>query len=649
MNKNVLSLTLRIYLGLFVISSLVLWFIYSVTYKAEINTVKEREINELSGHNNLVRRIIDSLTSDVLFLSQLPDLRLDFNPDYISQTFLKFSSSKKIYDQVRFIDVNGHEQIRVNWNNASPHIVEKNLLQNKKGRYYFDDTFKLEDNQVFISPLDLNIERNKIEEPLKPMLRIGAPVFNSEGKKIGIILLNYLAKDLIDELKKNIISKHSKLYFLNQDGYWLYSDKKEDEWGFMYADKANQVFKNRFSEKLWDEIYNNNEGQIQNEFGVFSFNTIYPLNLQHFSSTGSGKAFEASKADIEWKKYKWKLISYISKEDLKKITSQTDNNYLILWTLSLIINFIISLIMAKTIVLRQKADADRLSAEKRYRILFEQAGESIVVTQKDKTIMANRRTLNFFEYAHDELLTMPLPALIHQDDRDKLVQNKIKQFDESIESLVFEARIISKTGKEKWAEIRSTRLELQDEIALLYFFLDVSERKKMEARLKELATIDSLTNCYNRGYFSELLIKEIERAHRTEQKLTFIMIDIDHFKKINDTFGHAIGDLVLKKFVEITKCEIRTIDIIGRLGGEEFGVVLPNCTLKNGMNCAERIRLALQECDLKSENMNKDICFTISLGVTELNKFDDIDSLLKRADNALYAAKDEGRNRVVSI
>ncbi len=231
MKKKILKLSLKIFFILFVISSAILWHMYDLTYKSEISKIRSREINDLNDRNAIVVRIMDSLTSDVLFLSRLPDLKTYREPEHIAELFLEFSLAKKVYDQVRFIDSSGKEQIRINWDNGSPKIVERDGLQSKKGRYYFDDTFKLDKEQIFISPLDLNIEHGKVEEALKSMLRIGTPFYDAYNNKKGIVLLNYCGKDLIDELRKNIKSKYSELYFLNQDGYWLYSDKKENEWG----------------------------------------------------------------------------------------------------------------------------------------------------------------------------------------------------------------------------------------------------------------------------------------------------------------------------------------------------------------------------------------------------------------------------------
>ncbi len=646
MKNDVIKLAIKIFLSIFLFSCLIFLYIDNISYKSEISKIRSNEITDLGNHNSFVVKLMTSITSDVLFLSRLPDLRNYTDSDHVDESLLEFSKAKRIYDQIRFLDKSGQEQSRINWNSENPIIIEKNNLQNKKGRYYFDDTINLKRYQVFISPMDLNIEYGEIENPIKPMLRIGTPLFDFENNKKGIVLLNYFAKDLIDNLRNEISSKNSSLYFLNQNGYWLYSNNSKEEWGFMYPDKTDIRFQNKFSDELWEEIYVNNSGQIQNEMGIFTYNTVYPLNAKHVSTDN---IVESDIKNVDWKNYKWKFVSYIPSERLKAISWEVKKDNSIIAISFLIFALFISYILSRTIILKRKSDSERLTAEKRYHVLFEKAGESIVVTASDKTLMTNERSVHLFEYSQDEFLSMPVEALFHSDDRESITKMQDELFNNGDGQLVYEARAITKSGKEKWVEIRPTILEFNNTKALLYFFLDISARKIMEKKLERLATIDSLTQCFNRRFFTETLTKEIERSTRLSQNLSLIMMDIDFFKKVNDTYGHGVGDIVLQKFVELTNIEIRHIDTVGRLGGEEFALLLPNCSIKNGLLCAERIRNSIEEHGFSITGMEEQIRFTISLGVTQIKEDDSVESALKRVDNALYKAKNEGRNRSISL
>lgn len=162
-------------------------------------------------------------------------------------------------------------------------------------------------------------------------------------------------------------------------------------------------------------------------------------------------------------------------------------------------------------------------------------------------------------------------------------------------------------------------------------------------QLEKLATTDDLTQVYNRRKLYELAGYEIERSLRYKHPLSIIMIDIDNFKKINDNFGHDIGDQTLKKLTTLISNTIRATDIFGRIGGEEFILVLPDTNRKDAKEFAERLRASVEkEAFPMVEHM------TISLGVTQCGEEDKINHLFKRVDIALYTAKNDGRNRVVS-
>jgi two-component system cell cycle response regulator len=164
-------------------------------------------------------------------------------------------------------------------------------------------------------------------------------------------------------------------------------------------------------------------------------------------------------------------------------------------------------------------------------------------------------------------------------------------------------------------------------------------------KLEHLARTDSLTGAYNHRYLLDTGSTEIHRSDRYIRTLSVLMIDIDHFKSVNDTFGHGIGDDALIKTVEVLHGQLRAEDTLGRLGGEEFAVVLPETNKKGAIQLAERLRAAISE--LVIETPTGPLSFTVSIGVAERNKEDDFQEILKRADNAMYRAKSQGRNQVV--
>lgn len=171
--------------------------------------------------------------------------------------------------------------------------------------------------------------------------------------------------------------------------------------------------------------------------------------------------------------------------------------------------------------------------------------------------------------------------------------------------------------------------------------------KSALSRIEEIAVRDELTGVYNRRFIMETLQREISRVQRSAGTFSVCLLDLDHFKTVNDSYGHAAGDVVLKRFARIASEALREVDLLGRYGGEEFLIVLPGADVNGGVACGERIRAGLEKCtwpELKDERR-----VTVTGGVATWKQGDTAFSILARADEALYSGKNAGRNRVVHI
>ena len=188
-------------------------------------------------------------------------------------------------------------------------------------------------------------------------------------------------------------------------------------------------------------------------------------------------------------------------------------------------------------------------------------------------------------------------------------------------------------------QLKNYQERLQEMVAELE--MEITERKHAIDELEKLSETDPLTSIYNRRKFNELLEREVERSKRYDSGLSIIMCDIDHFKKINDEFGHDVGDNALKIFSSTIHDNIREVDMFARWGGEEFMILMPNSDINSAESVAEKLRKVIEDTEIK-----KITAFTASFGVTDLNKDDTTESFIKRVDEALYKAKSGGRNKV---
>jgi len=192
-------------------------------------------------------------------------------------------------------------------------------------------------------------------------------------------------------------------------------------------------------------------------------------------------------------------------------------------------------------------------------------------------------------------------------------------------------------------------LSISSLLGLLFFFTFRMAGKMSDARqqIENMAISDGLTGLFNRRHVMERFSEELERAKRLQKDLGCIMIDIDNFKNINDTYGHLVGDKTLREVSDILKNSIRTYDIAGRYGGEEFLIVLPDTGFEDALMMAERMRTNIKAQPAEKSDMAPAITVTISLGIASLRDTDiSIDNMIKRADDGLYAAKKSGRDKV---
>jgi diguanylate cyclase (GGDEF)-like protein len=212
-----------------------------------------------------------------------------------------------------------------------------------------------------------------------------------------------------------------------------------------------------------------------------------------------------------------------------------------------------------------------------------------------------------------------------------------------------EYRIIAADGQVRWLSDKCfiNRLaEPGQPMIIVGIAEDITDKKHIETELQRLATTDGLTQSSNRRHFFDCAHREFEQARKQDEPLSFLLLDIDDFKVINDTYGHQVGDSVLQRIAESGRASLRRGDVFGRIGGEEFAAVFPGCAPDMAMQVAERLQREIQRLGFCHDDQTFGI--TISQGLTSLTAEDaNIDALFARADAAMYEAKRQGKNRII--
>lgn len=294
------------YVVMFGLSFAIAYLVDNKINKMNMSSIMKDEHKIVSMQEEFLKREFDIIISDTKYLYSAHKDLLNENNKYnlIGEKWAIFANERKIYDQIRYIDIKGMERIRVNHCDDCTKVVPDKDLQYKGDRYYFYDALKLGDGDIYISPLDLNIEGDKIEVPHKPMIRFSVPVYTDSGEEHGVLVLNFLARYTLDRFR--ILSEDSmgEVILLNSSGYSVSSDDPLNDWNFMFKNKKGDSFVKSNPEE-WNSIMDG-KNQFVTEEGLF---TVVKVDLgQIYGKNDSDNVVYPSDGS-------WYIVSIIDKEN----------------------------------------------------------------------------------------------------------------------------------------------------------------------------------------------------------------------------------------------------------------------------------------------------------------------------------------------
>lgn len=283
-------------------------------------------------------------------------------------------------------------------------------------------------------------------------------------------------------------------------------------------------------------------------------------------------------------------------------------------------------------------------SEENFRQLFDASPVALVLSKlsDDTIVAANSQAATLFKTEKEALVGQKPDFWVNEADKEALLERV------RTEGLVdgYEAQLRRSGGEAFWCDMAVRMVHIIGGRGLLSGTRDITEQKRLEEKLRELATTDALTGALNRRRLLEIAEAELERAARYKHPLSIAMLDLDHFKSVNDNFGHHVGDEALRRVASTIRLALRKQDWVGRYGGEELTVVFPETAAGDASMVGERIRSAVEKLGLV--DAGRSVPLTISAGVASWRSGETLADTLKRADAALYEAKSGGRNRVVT-
>lgn len=498
---------------MFTISFLILFLIEREVRLTKVEELQIQEQRVVALEDSLLGREFNMVLSDLHYLNEAFKAQLNNPENYneVAENWKVFATQRMIYDQIRFLDVSGNEKIRININDDGGYVVGVDSLQNKADRYYFTKTIDLGDGSVYISPLDLNVEQGSIETPYKPMIRVSSPLYDEQGVKQGIIVLNYLAQYTLTNFRDLASNSLGEVMLINSSGYRLSSINPENDWNFMFDEKKEDTFAKEYPSE-W-EMIKNNQKQFLTENGLV---TTVPVILSNKYNTYNIKQHEEN---LSFGDGNWYVVSLVERNK-ENASYFIDNG----WAFT----------------------ADVLE-----------------------------RNIFYF------LLIFIISGIV----------------------------------------------------GLLVYI-----NRKTYSRIKYYSRYDSLTKSLNRRAGIEKLNELLPSDNRRSALVSLCFIDINGLKQVNDTFGHSLGDELIKTVADVIQETIRDEDFLVRLGGDEFLIVLLDTEINKVDIVWERIITKYKKIN---KNETRPYLISVSHGVVHFDnkKMVDVDDLINEADEKMYQEK----------
>lgn len=509
----------------------------ALAWPAHRKNVESRErilVERLQGFSDVNERLIQQryreLYSDIRMQVLVPSIRQYMTTGNtvdraeVEAFLLKAAKTYQHYNQIRILDLEGKELIRVNHRDGRTESVPAAELQNKIERYYFKEALRLSLGEVYAAPLDLNVEYGRLEYPIRPTQRLAIKVTDNAGVPRGILVMNHDPSEFLAEFKTSMgLYKPVRGMLLNFGGYWVSDVEPDNEWGWMLGHPERSLAVQQ--PDIWHTMRTQPRGEIRTHDGLYLFRQFDPFHA----------AMEYDKTQLKdgthSSQFHWHGIMAVYMPEIS-------------W--------------------------------RRYTVLAQPGGQIGLA-----------------------LIVLLLAVL-------------------------------------SWI---LAQLQVQKAVAH-------AERTRHMREMERQAHTDVLTGAFNRRHFYLFGERELSRARRIEDPLSLLMLDIDHFKRINDEYGHDAGDEALKLLTRTCLQQLRPHDLFARTGGEEFAALLPHTDIADAAMVAERIRRSVEDLVLPLSD-GREVRFTVSIGVVQWHAGDaDLEALFKRADQKLYQAKDEGRDRV---
>ncbi|MEZ9576615.1 MULTISPECIES: diguanylate cyclase [unclassified Vibrio] len=558
--------------------------------------------------SNSVPSIADSQT--LLRAIREPSI---IHKETLQDLWVMLARGQKYYSQLRYLDLAGNEVFRVNYKANQAIVVPDSELQNKSSRDYYEVLQQLKIGEISSRGIDLEVENGEIVRPLIPALRIMTPVAEN-NRIIGYFIANLNMLEIYKRLHYQIGASSAVPIILNKTGHIIMGPDPTESFGHVIESRSEQTYAKLYPE-LWTAIQDKTSSSYFDGENWYFHSDISPKIKQFEGPIYMVLHIENQQFSSQYREEKQAIVVQI-----------------------ITLSFLISMISAGFVL--WNSNHKKNSIESQLAKAAMNGMSALVITDRNNRIIkVNQEFTRVSGYELEDVKGRQ-PSMFASGRYNE--EFYIKMWSIIKEKGMWEGEVVNrrKDGSLITEILRIQTIKDSKDVIQFYVasFVDISKHKELENKLRNLSEKDALAGCWNRRKFDLELRDECSRVNRypTREQSCLAILDIDHFKRINDRFGHDYGDRVIQTVAQVLQRECRETDFVARIGGEEFGVILPHTTTEEAEYVLNRLRIAV--------SIELDNVVTVSGGITNLTNDPALN--YKCADLALYEAKAAGRNSV---
>lgn len=598
-------------------------FLYFYTQFNQLNSKTEQFVEQLN-RNKLeyakaeLQTSLQQMTSSLRYLSNNGMLNQTItdpsneNIDSLEQFWLLIARTQSYYSRLRLMDNSGMEIVRINIGERFTEIVDKNYLQYKGDRDYFRYAKNLANNDIGHYGIDIESENGQPVSPLVPAYRIIYPL-TLDGERKGYFIANLDLQRIYRSLayKRNSVNLPN---IVTSEGYYLMSSGDDKLLGNLVQANASSNIALQYP-RLWTSLKSNSIGTIKDKNVWLSYTTVELDSIDKIDT-----------------------LIFFTKTSLAEAHSFTAEQRNDLYLQATFITIILLLLTFTFVTWNHNHEKNSIDS-KIARAAMNGMSAMVITDRNNRIIQVNDEFTRVSGYKLEDVKGQPPSLFASGKHQQEFYMNMWKVLETKG---LWEGEVVN---KRRDGSLITEILRIQtvkDRYGIIQFyvasFVDISHRKELENRLRELSEKDAMTSLWNRRKFDSEMQTQVQRTKRYKKNevTALALLDIDHFKRINDTYGHDRGDQVIKSVAQSLTHHLRETDIIARIGGEEFAIIMPHTSLREAEVVVNRLRTAI--------HLENELKVTVSAGLTEIS--DSSEQSYKRADIALYESKSSGRNRV---